>query len=60
MPIFATNMPLPSVPAQSFTQSARKNAPKLPKQKGGAGPKSGTKRKYQKKKMSYWNKFKKK
>lgn len=57
MPTTSINMPLPQVSGINQLPSARKTAPK-PKSRGssGSGAKQ-TKRKYQKKKMEYWNKL---
>lgn len=58
MPTTSINMPLPQVSGINQLPSARKTAPK-PKSRGSSGsiPKVKTKRKYQKKKMEYWNKL---
>ena len=55
MPTTSINMPLPQVSGINQLASARKTAPK-PKSRGSSGSKT-TKRKYQKKKMEYWNKL---
>jgi len=55
MPTTSINMPLPQVSGINQLPSARKTAPK-PKSRGSSGSKQ-TKRKYQKKKMEYWNKL---